>query len=241
MPTSDAPEISVVIPVANEAATLPACLARISRHSSEILVVDAGSDDDTGALARAAGCRVVPALQRHRARQMNLGAAQARGRILLFLHADTWLAPDALAKITEAIDRRGALGGGFARRYRSRSFTLAITSRFAGIRNRLWGWHLGDQAIFVRRDIFDRLRGYRDLPIFEDLDFSRRLRALGKTITLTPPVYSSARRFAGKGPLRTTWDDLRLTRRFLSGADPNELCLSGVHRIKHLQTYERLS
>ena len=241
MPTNDAPEISVVIPVANEAATLPDCLARISRRSSEILVVDAASDDQSAELARAAGCHVVPAPQRHRARQMNLGAAQARGRILLFLHADTWLAPDALAKIIDAIDRRRALGGGFARRYRSRSLTLAMTSRLADIRNRLWGWHLGDQAIFVRRDIFDRLCGYRDIPIFEDLDFSRRLRALGKTMTLTPPAYSSARRFAEKGPLRTTWDDLRLTRRYLSGVDPNELCLSGVHRIKHLQTYERLS
>jgi rSAM/selenodomain-associated transferase 2 len=241
MPTNDAPEISVVIPVANEAAALPDCLARISRRSSEILVVDAASDDQSAALARAAGCHVVPAPQRHRARQMNLGAAQARGRILLFLHADTWLAPDALAKIIDAIDRRRALGGGFARRYRSRSLTLALTSRLAGIRNRLWGWHLGDQAIFVRRHVFDQLHGYRDIPIFEDLDFSRRLRALGKTMTLTPPAYSSARRFAEKGPLRTTWDDLRLTRRYLSGVDPNELCLSGVHRIKHLQTYERLS
>jgi len=241
MPTNEAPEISVVIPVANEAAALPDCLARISRRSSEILVVDAASDDQSAELACAAGCHVVPAPQRHRARQMNLGAAQARGRILLFLHADTWLAPDALAKIIDAIDRRRALGGGFARRYRSRSLILAMTSRLADIRNRLWGWHLGDQAIFVRRDVFDRLNGYRDIPIFEDLDFSRRLRALGKTMTLTPPAYSSARRFAEKGPLRTTWDDLRLTRRYLSGVDPNELCLSGVHRIKHLQTYERLS
>jgi rSAM/selenodomain-associated transferase 2 len=241
MPTNDAPEISVVIPVANEATALPDCLARISRRASEILVVDAASNDQSTALARVAGCQVVPAPQRHRARQMNLGAAQARGRILLFLHADTWLPPDALAKIIDAIDRRRALGGGFARRYRSRSLTLAMTSRLADIRNRLWGWHLGDQAIFVRRDIFDRLCGYRDIPIFEDLDFSRRLRALGKTVTLMPPAYSSARRFAEKGPLRTTWDDLRLTRRYLSGVDPNELCLSGVHRIKDLQTYERLS
>ena len=219
MPTNDGPEISVVIPVANEAAALPDCLARISRCSSEILVVDAASDDQSAALARVAGCHVVPAPQ----------------------HADTWLPPDALAKIIDTIDRRRALGGGFARRYRSRSFTLAMTSRLADIRNRLWGWHLGDQAIFVRRDVFDRLHGYRDIPIFEDLDFSRRLRALGKTMTLTPPDYSSARRFAEKGPLRTTWDDLRLTRRYLYGVDPNELCLSGVHRIKHLQTYERLS
>ena len=111
---------------------------------------------------------------------MNLGAAAARGCILLFLHADTLLPSGALAKIADAIDRRGAVGGAFSRRYGSRSVTLAITARFAVLRNRLFGWHLGDQAIFVRHDIFDRLGGYRDIPIFEDLDFSRRLRRLGK-------------------------------------------------------------
>ncbi len=172
---------------------------------------------------------------------MNAGAAQARGRILLFLHADTLLPNDALSRVVEAIDRRGARGGAFSRRYESRSLVLAFTSRLATLRNRLWGWHLGDQAIFVRRDIFEQLHGYRDIPIFEDLDFSRRLGALGKTVTLTPPVFSSARRFAEKGPLRTTWHDLLLTRRYLSGENPNRLCQEGRDRLKTLQAYERLS
>lgn len=226
MPTNNNPEISIVIPVANEAAALPECLARIDRTSTEIIVVDAASEDETVALASAAGCRVVPAPERHRARQMNLGAMQAHGRILLFLHADTWLPPNALARIIEAIDRRRALGGGFARRYRSPSLTLALTSRLARLRNRFWGWHLGDQAIFVRRDIFEQLHGYRDFPIFEDVDFSRRLRSLGKIVTLTPPVYSSARRFAPKGPLRTTLHDLLLTRQFLLGRNSNHPLLA---------------
>ena len=221
MPTNNNPEISIVIPVANEAAALPECLARIDRALAEIIVVDAASDDETVGLASAAGCRVVPAPERHRARQMNLGAARARGRILLFLHADTWLPPNALAKIIEAIDRRRVLGGGFARRYRSSSLFLALTSRLAGLRSRFWGWYLGDQAIFVRRDIFEQLHGYGDIPIFEDLDFSRRLRSLGRIVRLTPPVYSSARRFAPKGPLRTTLQDLLLTRQYLLGRDPN--------------------
>ena len=241
MPICHAPEISVIIPVANEAAALPDCLARIERISSEIIVVDAGSDDESAAIAQAAGCTVLPALQRHRARQMNLGAAQARGRILLFLHADTWLPPDARTKITTAIDRQRALGGGFDRRYRSRSLILALTSRLAGLRTRLCGWHLGDQAIFVRRDVFERLHGYRDISIFEDLDFSHRLRALGWTATLTPPVSSSARRFAERGPLHRTWHDLLLTRQFLSGKDPNQLCQPPADRLKALQAYERLS
>jgi rSAM/selenodomain-associated transferase 2 len=235
------PAISVIIPVANEAASLAQCLACIGGAPNEIIVVDATSEDETGALAQAAGCKVVSSPQRHRARQMNLGAAKARGAILLFLHADTWLPKNALGKIVEAIERSGAVGGGFSRRYRSSSFTLAMTSRLAGLRNRLFGWHLGDQALFVRRDVFEKLDGYRDIPIFEDLDFSRRLRAVGKTVTLTPPVQSSPRRFAEKGPLRTTWNDLLLTRRYFSGEDPNQLCVSRPDRLKSLHTYERLS
>lgn len=238
-----APEISVIIPVANEAAALPACLARIEGAPNEIIVVDAQSDDGTPAVARAGGCFLLASPDRQRARQMNLGAAQARGRVLLFLHADTLLPPDAFRKIIDAIDRRGAVGGAFSRRYRSRSWTLALTARLATLRNRVAGWHLGDQAIFVRRDTFREMGGFLDIPIFEDLDFSRRLRARGKTVTLTPPVYSSARRFAAKGPLWTTLDDLALTRRYLAGVDPNELCNVPVDRVEQsqLKTYEHIS
>jgi rSAM/selenodomain-associated transferase 2 len=235
------PEVSVVIPAANEAAALPQCLKRINGAPNEVLVIDAASEDATRAVASAAGCRLLLCRERHRARQMNLGAAEACGRILLFLHADTLLPPGALGKIIEAIDCNDVAGGAFSRRYRSRSPTLAITSRLAVLRNRLFGWHLGDQAMFVRRDVFTELGGYRDIPIFEDLDFSRRLRAAGKTITLTPPVYSSARRFDRLGPLRTTGQDLILTARYLSGEDPNDLCQARAERLKPLPTYERSS
>ena len=235
------PEISVIIPVANEAAALPECLARLSGAPNEIIIVDAGSEDGTSAVAERFGCRIRAHRRRHRARQMNFGAAEARGRVLLFLHADTLLPPGALLKIIDAVDRRRVVGGAFSRRYRSRSPTLAITSRLAALRNRLFGWHLGDQAIFVRRDVFQQLGGFLDIPIFEDLDFSRRLRAVGKITTLTPPVYSSARRFACHGPLRTTWQDLLLTRRYLSGENPNDLCQPEADRLKALQIYERLS
>lgn len=224
-----------MIPTENEAAALPACLARIAEVPNEIIVVDAQSGDGTAAVAAAAGARVLLSAERHRARQMNLGAAEARGRILLFLHADTLLPAGGLGKIIDAIDRRGAIGGGFSRRYRSRSFLLALTSRLASLRNRVAGWHLGDQAIFVRRDLFEKLGGFRDIPIFEDLDFSRRLRAVGRTVTLSPPVYSSARRFAARGPWRTTLDDLALTRRYLAGVDPNELGNARGHRLETKQ------
>jgi len=229
--------------VANEARALPQCLAHITGLPNEIIVVDGQSQDDTAAIVSVAGARLVAYPQPHRARQMNCGAALAEGRLLLFLHADTLLPPGALVRLRAAVDERGALGGAFSRRYRSRSRVLALTSRLAALRNRAIGWYLGDQAIFVRRDIFEQLEGYRDLPIFEDLDFSRRLRSLGKTVTLTPPVCSSARRFFEKGPLRTTWDDFRLTCRYLAGEAPNQLCLPpkpGIEAI-HPTIYENLS
>ena len=235
------PDISIVIPVANDAAALPECLSYVTGVPNEIIVVEAKTEDRTAATVSAANARVHSYSEPHRARQMNYGAAQAKGRILLFLHADTLLPPQALVKIVRAIEHCGAVGGGFSRRYRSRSLILALTCRLASVRNRAVGWHLGDQAIFVRRDIFESLGGYRDLPVFEDLDFSRRLRRTGKVITLTPPVRSSARRFARKGPLRTTLDDLLLTGRYLAGADPNGLCQAASDRIRTLQTYERLS
>ncbi|MDQ3200043.1 MAG: TIGR04283 family arsenosugar biosynthesis glycosyltransferase [Verrucomicrobiota bacterium] len=234
-------KLSIIIPVANEAAALPQCLARLESSPNEIIVVDAQSEDDTCGIVERAGARLFSHPQRHRARQMNHGAAEASGSILLFLHADTLLPPGALAKIVRALDRPEVVGGAFIRRYLSPSLTLALTTRLAALRNRLIGWHLGDQAIFVRREVFEKLGGYRDMPIFEDLDFSRRLRSLGQTVTLAPPVLTSARRFAEKGPLRTTWDDLLLTRQYLSGKDPNDLCLPARDRIEPLQSYERLS
>ncbi|MBA2435968.1 MAG: TIGR04283 family arsenosugar biosynthesis glycosyltransferase [Chthoniobacterales bacterium] len=241
MATHNNPEFSIIIPVANEGAALPECLWRIERGPSEIVVVDGGSEDASRAIAEEAGCRVISLPEPHRARQMNCGAASARGQILLFLHADTWLPDRALDRIRAALDQRHVLGGGFARRYRSPSLILALTSRLAGLRNRVVGWHLGDQALFVRADAFKRLGGFRDIPIFEDLDFSRRLRDLGRTVSLTPPVSSSARRFTARGPLRTTWEDLLLTRKYLLGTDPNDLCQAPPDRLKTLQAYERLS
>ena len=236
------PEISVIIPATNEAEALPATLARIGGVPHEVLIVDARSEDATAAIAARCGCQLIEFPERHRARQMNCGAAAARGRILLFLHADTHLPDDGLAKIVRAIERDGAVGGGFARHYRSRSLTLALTCRLASLRNRFFGWHLGDQAIFVKRDVFERLGGYRDIPIFEDLDFSRRLRAAGRAVTLQPPVLSSARRFAERGAFRTTLDDLRLTRSYLAGVPPKELSKRLADRVKtvHKNTYEHL-
>jgi rSAM/selenodomain-associated transferase 2 len=220
--------ISIIIPVFNEELYLPATLASIKTNESphEIIVIDAGSSDGSINIALDYGARVLSTAVKQRAGQMNRGAQSARGNIFVFLHADTRLPRNALDKIESAIARQHVVGGGFARRYDSPSWFLRGTCALAGIRTRLCGgWFLGDQAIFVRKAVFEKLGGFRDLDLFEDLDFSQRMRCEGRLITLRPPVITSPRRFALSGPVRRTWMDLLITWRYLRGANPNRVAI----------------
>ena len=219
--------ISIIIPTSNETQFLPATLAALAAASvgcrHEVLVVDAQSTDQTVAIARAQRARVFSGATRQRAAQMNLGAERARGEVLLFLHGDTILPAGALAQIEIALLHPNVSGGAFARRYDSRSRLLRVTCMLAYVRGRMSGWFLGDQAMFVRADVFRKLGGFRDLALFEDLDFSRRLRGEGRTVILRPAVISAARRFERRGPWRTTLHDFLLTCRYLRGVAPQEL------------------
>ena len=211
---------SIIIPACNEAAHLPATLASVRTQTEpcEVIVIDAQSTDETRAIAEHAGARVIASARRQRAAQMNAGARATRGAFLLFLHADTQLAPGALTKMVRAFRDPATLGGGFARRYDAPSAVLRLTCALAEVRTRCCGWFLGDQAMFARRSAFEELGGFRAWDIFEDLDFSRRLARAGRVVTLRPPVISAGRRFAKRGAVRTTWNDLRLTLGYLVAA-----------------------
>lgn len=227
--------ISLIIPAVNESATLRLVLAAIGSGSVrfEMIVVDGSSSDETVAMAQAAGARVVASPCRQRAYQLNLGAQEARGEILLFLHADTVLPAGALDRIVHALQDPRIVGGAFARRYASPSRLLRLTCFLARCRNSVIGWHLGDQAMFVRRGIFFQLGGFREVDVFEDLDLSRRLKKVGRLVTLSPPVTSSSRRFAGAGPARTTLRDFFLTMRYLwRGLEPER------HEFPHRTDYD---
>jgi len=217
--------ISVIIPTLNEAELLSGTLSHIqaNRPPYEILVVDAASTDNTVALASAAGARVIRSPQRRRAAQMNLGARTAQGDIFLFLHGDTWIGPRALEQIQTALGQSTAVGGGFARRFQSRSRVLRLTCLIGEWRSRWFGWFYGDQGMFVRRSVFEQLGGFRDIPIFEDVDFSRRVARLGRVVTLRSGVVSSARRFVVRGVLMTTASDVWFTLRYFAGTDPDRL------------------
>jgi len=216
--------ISVIIPTLNEARYLGAALQRVAQNGPqhEIIVSDGGSTDETVQIAGQQGAKVIAISLRvtGRASQMNSGARAATGEILLFLHADTHLRSTSLSQIEMALQNPAAVGGGFARRFDSESAFLRFSCWLATWRCRKWGWFLGDQAIFVRRTAFDQLQGFRGMPIFEDLDFSRRLTRAGKVVTISPGIVCSARRFHQRGPLLTTCHDFWLTCRYLSGSIP---------------------
>jgi rSAM/selenodomain-associated transferase 2 len=212
------PTISVIIPSLNEAGGITRTIASLRKAKlDDILIVDGGSADDTKAIARDLGCSVLEDIPGGRAGQMNHGAKNSGGDILLFLHGDTTLpvrAADRLRSIAEASPE--TVGGGFVRYFDSPSLFLKLTCWLAGIRSRWFGVFLGDQGIFVRREIFEKLGGFNDsLPYGEDLDFSMQMRSLGKTATITPAVLSSARRFEKLGPIGQTMTDFSIGREIM--------------------------
>jgi rSAM/selenodomain-associated transferase 2 len=200
--------ISVIIPTLNEETALAQTLAHASALGlGEIIVVDGGSTDHTVRIAEAfcadaPDARVLTA-PRGRARQLNEGAKASRGEILLFLHADTRL-PQNAARIIQATmaDPRMA-GGRFDVRFDPPSTWGAVISVFMNWRSRLSGIATGDQAIFVRRQIFERLGGFADIPLMEDIEFSSRLKRAGATAALRDTVITSFRRWEQQGPLQT--------------------------------------
>jgi rSAM/selenodomain-associated transferase 2 len=205
--------ISVIIPALNEARELSETIRRAA-GAHEIILADGGSDDGT---ADRNDVTVVRA-PRGRALQMNAGAEMATGDVFLFLHADTWLPAGAFDAIGAAMKDPGVVGGAFRRRFRTKSIFLQTTCALAALRNRAIGWHLGDQAIFCRAEIFRELGGFANMRAFEDVDFSRRLARKGRLVTLGPPVLSSARRF-DEGAVKRTAKDLILTMRYLLRPD----------------------
>lgn len=192
------------MPTLNEADCLPRALRSAQKGVGvEVIVVDAGSTDETVRVAVAAGCRVIgsPA---GRAVQMNRGARASRGGILLFLHADTQLPCGFDRLVRRTLKRRGVVAGAFRLRLNARGWPMRIIERGVELRSRLFQMPYGDQALFLRRDTFEQLGGYPEWPILEDFELVRRLRRIGRVHVTSATVLSSARRWHRLGPWRNT-------------------------------------
>ena len=198
------PRFSIIIPALNEAPSLPATLGSVGRiRNAEVIVVDGGSEDDTAETARRLGARVITA-PRGRASQMNAGAAASRGQILLFLHADTRLPFAWVDQINTVLDKRQVVAGAFRLAFDAVGPALGLIEHATNLRSWLLDLPYGDQAFFVPRAVFDKVGGYRDLPVMEDYDLIRRLRRLGRIGIAPSAVITSARRWLHSGTLRTT-------------------------------------
>lgn len=218
------PELSIVIPALNEAPRIAAQLQQLQalrRSNVELIVVDGGSTDGTAQAAAALADRVLIA-PRGRASQMNAGAAAGGGRILLFLHADTVLPPNAVSAAVAAING-GSQWGRFDVRIEGRHPLLRVVERMMNWRSRLSGIATGDQAIFVRRELFERIGGFPDLPLMEDIRLSAMLKHRDPPACLAETVSTSARRWEKQGVLRTILLMWWLRAAFFCGADPARL------------------
>ena len=220
---------TVIIPTLNEARVIETTLlltARLGFH--DIIVVDGGSSDDTRTLVESVARRTGASIrllssEAGRARQLNAGAAVCTADVLLFLHADSQLPHPAKLAMEEAFADPAVVGGRFDVRFDRPSIWGQVISTFMNVRSRMTRISTGDQAIFVRRAIFQRLGGFSDIPIMEDIDFSARLKRTGRTVAIREQVITSFRRWERRGPLRTVL--LMWSLRFLYwiGVSPHRL------------------
>lgn len=201
------PRLSIIIPALNEAASIGATLEALRSprgRGVEVIVSDGGSEDGTPLLAIPRADRVLSA-PRGRSRQMNAGAAAAEGGVLLFLHADTRLPEQADSLVLDGLAASNRLWGRFDVRIAGRPWLLRLVACLMNRRSRWTGIATGDQAIFVRRDVFETVGGFPDQPLMEDIELSRRLRRLGPPLCLHERVITSGRRWEERGVWRTIW------------------------------------
>jgi rSAM/selenodomain-associated transferase 2 len=215
--------VSIIVPTLNEERVLGPTLERARQPGvREIIVVDGGSTDATRAIA-APLADVVVSARCGRAAQMNGGAEQAIGDILLFLHADT-LVPDGFAAaVIAACARPRVIGGRFDVNLEPSSLLIRLTGELMNRRSRLTRIATGDQAIFIRRDVFARLGGYADIPLMEDIDLTRRMKRAGRIACLRERVTTSARRWQKNGIVRTILTMWMLRVLYFFGASPARL------------------
>lgn len=215
--------VSIIIPVLNEESTIASTLEALRRlHSWEIIVVDGGSTDKTRDRAAKEGV-VLAASPPGRARQMNLGASLARGDVLLFLHADTLLPPSGVQDVLSALEDPRCVGGRFDLRLDGGGWIFSIIGFLISLRSRLSKVATGDQAIFVRRKVFEEIGGFPDIPLMEDIAFSRMLKKRGRVACLRSRVVTSARRWEKEGVWRTIFRMWILKLLFLAGVSPFRL------------------
>jgi len=216
--------LSIIVPMLNERASIGATLTalRVGAPGAEIIVVDGGSHDGS---PNAAGqlCDLLIETPRGRAIQLNSGAVKASGQVLAFVHADTIVPKTFAADIENAMRDPAIVGGRFDLVLDATALPYRLIGWLISLRSRLSRTGTGDQAIFVRREVFERLGGFPQIEICEDLDFTRRLKREGAVACLRSRVITSARRWQRAGLIRTVARMWAIRLSYLAGVSPARL------------------
>lgn len=218
------PTLSIIVPALNEAGTIVhtlSALAPLRERGAELIVVDGGSRDNTVALAQPCADQLLQS-PAGRAQQMNQGAVAARADVLLFLHADTLL-PDAADTLIGQQLAQGAAWGRFDVHISGRPVMLRVVAACMNLRSRLTGLATGDQALFMTRELFECVGGFPAQPLMEDIEISRRLRAISAPACLRAKVRTSGRRWEQRGVWRTIVLMWWLRWRYWRGESPHTL------------------
>ena len=222
--------LSIIIPVLNEAESIPALLDSLQplrRRGAEVVVVDGGSSDDTADLARAGADQVLLSAP-GRARQMNAGAAAARGEILCFLHADSRLPEGADGLMINGLSHSRRSWGRFDVTISGTHPLLRVIACMMNWRSRLTGIATGDQGLFVTRSLFEAAGHFPDIALMEDIALSRQLKIYGAPLCIAHRLTTSGRRWEKHGVWRTMLLMWRLRLAYWLGADPDKLVLRYV-------------
>ncbi len=211
-----------MIPALNEAEALGPVVAGARRGAAEVIVADGGSRDDTAAVARRAGARVVTSVA-GRGRQLNAGAACATGDLLVFLHADTRLPDGFETCVRRLLADEMIAAGAFRLSIDAPARRLRMVERAVNWRSRRLGLPWGDQGIFVRAATFRQVGGFPDVAAMEDFVLVRRLRRCGRIAIADEAVTTSARRWLGRGIIRTTLLNQACIAAYLGGVSPDRI------------------
>jgi rSAM/selenodomain-associated transferase 2 len=219
-----APRLSVIVPMLNEELSIATTLASIRKGApkAEVIVVDGGSSDGSITAATLLADRVLSSA-RGRACQMNAGAAAASADCLAFVHADTIVPASFGEDIRRALSAPGVVGGRFDVELDDASIPYRLIGILISLRSRISRTATGDQAMFVRRDVFESLGGFPELELCEDLDFARKLKRRGRVACLRTRVTTSARRWHRDGLIRTIGRMWMIRGLYLLGVSPARL------------------
>jgi rSAM/selenodomain-associated transferase 2 len=224
---SDTCRFSIIIPVLHEAAIINALLESLHQlqyqNPFEIIVVDGSKTQDTLQVIMDPKVKKITSLQ-GRGHQMNEGAKHASGEILIFLHADTFLPANALSLIDQVFHDKQYVGGAFTLRIRPQTWFLDIIAAYSTLRSQISRAPYGDQVIFLRKNCFDEVGGYPDIPLMEDVELMRRIKKKKLKIIILPnPVFTSDRRWHAEGHLYTLLRDNIIIFLYLCGVPAEKL------------------